>query len=90
MGKDAKKRVISVLVKNNKTRRLIKQEVGELKKTPIKEVKKYLRKHNLLKVGSAAPNDVLRLLYEQSVLTGDVYNMSKDTLIHNFLHDKED
>ena len=90
LGKDGKKRVISVLVKNNNTRRRIKHELGALKRVPIKEVKQYLRKHNLLKVGSAAPNDVLRHLYEQSVLAGDVHNLAKDTLIHNFFNDKEE
>lgn len=89
LGKDAKKRVISVLVKNNKTRRRIKLEVGELKKTPLKDIKKYLKKHGLLKVGSSAPPDVLRYLYEQSVLTGDVHNLAKGTLIHNFMNDKD-
>ena len=90
LGKDGKKRIISVLVKNNSTRRNIKQEIGELKRTPIKEIKNNLRKHGLLKVGSSAPNDVLRHIYEKSVLSGDVHNMSKDTLIHNFFNDKED
>lgn len=89
LGKDAKRRVISVFIKNNKTRRRIKLEIGQLKRVPIKDVKSYLRKHNLLKVGSSAPNDVLRHLYEQSVLSGDVHNLSKDTLIHNYLNDKE-
>jgi hypothetical protein len=89
LGKDAKRRVISVFIKNNKTRRRVKLEIGQLKRVPIKEVKTYLRKHNLLKVGSSAPNDVLRQLYEQSVLSGDVHNLAKDTLIHNFMNDKE-
>ena len=89
LGKDAKRRVISVFIKNNKTRRRVKLEIGQLKRVPIKDVKSYLRKHNLLKVGSSAPNDVLRQLYEQSVLSGDVHNLAKDTLIHNFMNDKE-
>lgn len=89
LGKDAKRRVISVFIKNNKTRRRVKLEIGQLKRVPIKDVKSYLRKHNLLKVGSSAPNDVLRQMYEQSVLSGDVHNLAKDTLIHNFMNDKE-
>lgn len=89
LGKDAKRRVISVFIKNNTTRRKIKLEMGQLKRVPIKDVKDYLRKHNLLKIGSSAPNDVLRHLYEQSVLSGDIHNLSKDTLIHNFFNEKE-
>ena len=90
LGRNAKKRVISVLIKNQKTRRRVKLELGELKKIPIREVKQYLKRHGLLKAGSAAPPDVLRMLYEQSVLSGDVYNTEKETLIHNFFHDKEE
>ena len=78
-----------MFIKNNKTRRRVKLEIGQLKQVPIKDVKSYLRKHNLLKVGSSAPNDVLRQMYEQSVLSGDVHNLAKDTLIHNFMNDKE-
>ena len=48
-------------------------------------IKKYLRKHNLIKIGSIAPDDVLRNIYERSYLSGDVYNKNPDMLIHNFL-----
>lgn len=89
LGKDGKKRVISVLVKNNATRRLVKLELGRLKTVPIKDVRHYLKRHGLLKVGSVAPPDVLRKIYEQSVLSGDIHNTAKETLIHNFLNDKE-
>ena len=52
----------------------------------IIEIKNYLRDKNLLKTGSNAPNDVLRQMYEQSILSGDINNLGKNTLIHNFLH----
>ena len=45
----------------------------------------YLREKNLIKAGTMAPTDVLRTLYEQSILTGDVTNKSKDNLLHNFI-----
>ena len=89
LGKDGKKRVISVLVKNNATRRQVKLELGRLKTVSIKDVRQYLKRHGLLKVGSVAPPDVLRKIYEQSVLSGDIHNTAKETLIHNFLNDKE-
>ena len=53
-------------------------------KKSIIDVKNYLRQRNLLKAGSDAPPDVLRSMYENAVLTGDVKNESKDTLLHNF------
>jgi hypothetical protein len=77
---------VSVLIKNNETRKKIKRECGILKQTSIKDIKDYLRKHNLLKVGSIAPNDVLRKMYEQTILSGDINNKNGDTLIHNFFN----
>ena len=49
LGKDKGK--VGVLVKNKKTRKNIKNEVNILKKKPISEIKEYLRKHNLMKIG---------------------------------------
>ena len=76
---------ISVLIKNNDTRRKIKKAYGDLKKNTIPEIKKYLKDHNLLKAGSEAPNDVLRKLYEQTRLTGEINNINSDNLVHNYL-----
>jgi hypothetical protein len=84
LGKADKK--VSVLIKNHNTRKLVKHEQGLLKQKSIMEVKNFLREKNLLKTGSNAPNDVLRQMYEQSILAGDVSNNGKDTLIHNYLH----
>ena len=86
LGKSDKK--VSVLIKNHNTRKLVKHEQGLLKQKSIMAVKNFLREKNLLKTGSSAPNDVLRQIYEQSILAGDVSNNGKDTLIHNYLHDK--
>ena len=47
-----------------------------------------MRKHKLLKVGSAAPTDVLRSMYENSVLAGDVHNKNDDVLVHNYMSEE--
>jgi hypothetical protein len=76
---------ISVLVKNNDTRKLVQSEKVKLQRTSIVDIKKYLRARNLIKAGSNAPNDVLRKMYEQCMLSGDLTNQSSDVLIHNFM-----
>jgi len=77
---------VSVLIKNAKTRKLVQHELALLKQKGIPEIKTFLRKKNLLKVGSDAPNDVLRQIYEQSILSGDIENKAKDVLIHNYMN----
>ena len=79
---------VSILIKNAQTRRKVQTEYALLKNKGILDIKNYLRSKNLLKAGADAPADVLRQLYEQSILTGQVENKSKYTLIHNFFNDK--
>uniref|UniRef100_A0A6C0IHL9 Uncharacterized protein n=1 Tax=viral metagenome TaxID=1070528 RepID=A0A6C0IHL9_9ZZZZ len=79
---------VSVLIKNAKTRRKVQTEQALLKQKSIADIKIYLRSKNLLKVGSDVPNDVLRQLYENAILAGDVTNKSKETLLHNYFNDK--
>jgi hypothetical protein len=88
LGKSKINKTISILLKNNKTRRTIMDAHKDLKKKSIGEIKEYLKKHGLIKVGSTAPNDVIRKTYESVMLTGDVTNTDKDLLIHNLLNDK--
>ena len=77
---------VSVLIKNSQTRRKIQTEHALLKQKSILDVKNFLRGKNLLKAGSAAPNDVVRQIYEQSILAGQIENKAKDTLIHNYFN----
>jgi len=77
---------VSVLIKNSQTRRKVQTEQALLKQKSILEIKNHLRSNNLLKVGSNAPSDVLRHLYEQSILAGQIENKAKDTLLHNYFN----
>lgn len=77
--------VVGVLLKNKQTQRHIQTQHLSLKQKTIGEIRKYLYDHHLLKIGSNAPPDVLRRMYEDSILTGDVKNTNKDVLLHNFM-----
>jgi hypothetical protein len=77
-------RTISVLIKNNKTRKKVEDAKTEHKKTHVSTIKNYLKKKNLIKYGSTAPTKLLREMYETSELCGGILNENKDVLIHNF------
>ena len=74
-------------MKNTQTRKNVINAQKELKSQSIIEIKKYLKEHNLIKNNSVAPTDVLRKMYEDVFLIGDVKNINDNTLIHNFLTD---
>ena len=80
-----KDRKVTILVKNSETRKRISKEHKLLKQENIFEMKKYLKKQNLLKSGSHAPPDVIKKMYEQSLLSGDIQNSNKNNIIYNYL-----
>ena len=59
-----------------------------MKEIHIHDVKKYLRKHGLIRVGTSAPNDVTRAMYEDANSAGNVYNRSPEVLLYNYLNEK--
>ena len=87
VGKSRVAPKVSVLVSNKTIRKNIYTQALLLKQTPIKEVKRYLIKHGFIRVGSIAPNDVLRRMYENARLVcGELKNHNPDNLLYNFLH----
>jgi hypothetical protein len=76
---------VGVLIKSGKTRRKIRDEHRIIHKKCIADVKSYLRKHNLIKAGSSAPEKILRKMYEECFLAGDVYNNNVENLLHNYM-----
>ena len=89
LGKSDKNKSIGVLIKDRKTRKKVIDAQKELKRKNITDVKQHLRDHGLIKAGSKAPNDIMRKMYECSMLSGDITNQDSDVLMHNFLNENE-
>jgi hypothetical protein len=88
VGRDKYKPTVGVLLPNKTIKNDITSRAFALKQTPMAEVRKYLLKTGFIKVGSAAPNDVLRKIYESiKLIDGDVKNHNPDNLLYNFFND---
>ena len=77
--------VIGVLIKNRQTQYNVEKKRNEMRHIPLHTIKSRLHKKNLLKVGSIAPPDILREMYENAVFAGDIENDGEGILLHNFL-----
>ena len=88
LGKSANNRSVAVLLKDVNSRKNVLKAQRDLKKKSIGDVKQYLRDHNLIRVGSNAPSDVLRKLYESAMMSGEITNNNQDTLLNNLLKEQ--
>ena len=80
---------IGVLISNRTLRNRTTEQTHMLKQIPIQEVRRYLIKKGFIKVGTTAPNDVLRKMYESVLLIcGDVQNHNSENLLYNFINDQ--
>lgn len=78
---------ISVLVSNRTIRNNITTKKQLLQQVPLPEVKKFLIKKGFIKIGTSAPNDVLRKMYEDvTLICGEVQNHNPDNLLYNYMN----
>ena len=88
VGKCSQKPTISVLLSNKTIRNRVIEQTQLLKQTSIHDIKKYLIKHGFIRIGTSAPNDVLRKIYESTqLISGEVYNHNPENLLYNFLNE---
>jgi hypothetical protein len=90
LGKQKNKNSVGVLLKDRNTRKKVLDAHKVLKSKPINDIKNKLREHNLIKIGSNAPNDIIRKIYETSMLAGEITNTNSDTLLHNFMKENKE
>jgi hypothetical protein len=90
LGRSKINKSVAVLIKDRGTRKQVLSAQKDLKRKPMNDVKAYLREHNLIKVGSNAPNDVMRKMYESAMLAGEIKNSNAETLLHNFSKDDKE
>ena len=89
VGKDKYKPKVGVLLPNKTIRKRVTTSSYLLKQTPIEEIRKFLLKKGFIKVGSSAPNDVLRKMYESiQMINGEINNHNSENLLHNFFNHK--
>ena len=84
LGRNKANNQLAVLIKNRDKNRKIMEEENILKRKPISEVKSYLYDKNMIRVGTNAPETVLRKMYETSILAGDITNRNPKVRLHNF------
>jgi hypothetical protein len=79
---------ITVLIKNQKTRKLNESEKNDIEKTKLSDMKTELKKNGLIKPGSNAPPDIIREIYTSAKLSGNVENTNNKTMLDSFLSDE--
>lgn len=82
------KGTVKVLIKDREMYAKIDRDKKKIDKRTMPDIREYLRKRGLYKIGSTAPDDILREIYKNAMLTGEVENNNSSTLMHNFLNDK--
>ena len=88
LGKNDKTKKVGILIKNKKTRKLINKDCRKLEKKKLITIKKFLVDKALIKVGTSAPESVLREMYLNCYLSGELQNSggknAEEILMHNW------
>ena len=83
-----KNNTVRVLIKGGKDIKSIDNEKRKLEKHSLADICSYLASRNLYTPGSNAPEDVLREIYRNAYLAGNVSNSNPEKLIDNYMAEK--
>ena len=92
VGKMRDKHRVGIALKNRRTIKQVKHELGILNKRSMSDVKTFLKKRNFIKTGTTAPPHILKEIYKAIHLTGNVKNKADNVFLYNYLYgdDKEE
>lgn len=91
VGKKIGQSKVSVLISNKTIRNNIMNKTQEIKHKSMEEMKRYLIKRGFIRVGTSAPNDVIRKMFESANLVcGEIENHNADNLLFNYVNDIAD
>ena len=82
-----KNNTIRVLIKDAKAFKTIENEKRKLDKHSLSDICNYLASRNLYTPGSNAPEDVLREIYRNAYLAGNISNSNPQVLIDNYMNE---
>ena len=90
VGKSPNISKVAVLISNKTIRNNIMNKTQDIKMKSTEEMKRYLIKQGFIRVGTSAPNDVIRKMYETANLVcGEIQNHNADNLLFNYMNDIE-
>ena len=76
---------VSILIPNKTIRNRYHNLSQKMHQTSIQEIKKYLLKRGFIKVGTSAPSEILRKMYEDlHMLGGEIQNLNGENIVYNF------
>lgn len=78
------KKIAKICIRGKKSRRKIKKYIKNLSNESLTDIKNHLYNNSLIRCGTAAPPDVLKEIYKNSKLTGNIQNTNGEILLHNF------
>ena len=84
-GRNRKNGTVRVLVPGSKELAKINKDKKNLEKHSLSDIVSYLVERNLYNAGSNAPEDVIREIYRNAVLAGDVNNTNPKMFVDNYV-----